>query len=76
MCIFYFSPPGKNSCLVTSSNEVPRFVFRDLGVFFFVTWVNILSNMFILIVVMETTRTNHKKFPGGPALTQLYATAE
>ena len=36
-------------------------VLNDLGVFF-VTWVNILSNMLILIVVMETTRTNHKNF--------------
>ena len=35
--------------------------FSWLG-FFFVTWVNILSNMLILIVVMETTRTNHKNF--------------
>ena len=58
---FYFSPPGKNSCLVTSSNEVLCF-FSWLGCFFPVTWVNILSNMLILIVVMETTRTNHKNF--------------
>ena len=58
---FYFSPPGKNSCLVTSSNEVLCFFFVT-WVGFFVTWANILSNMLILIVVMETTRTNHKNF--------------
>ena len=56
--IFY---PWYNSCLVTPSNEVPCF-FSWFGCFFFVTWVNILSNMLILIVVMETIRTNHKNF--------------
>ena len=35
--------------------------FLMTWVFFFVTWVNILSNM-LIIVVMETTRTNHKNF--------------
>ena len=56
-----FFYPWYNSCLVTPSNEVPCF-FSWFGCFFFVTWVNILSNMLILIVVMETTRTNHKNF--------------
>ena len=57
---FYFSPLVKfMSC--DSLQWSAMFFFNDLGVFF-VTWVNILSNMLILIVVMETIKTNHKSF--------------
>ena len=38
------------------------FFFVTWVFFFFVSWVNISSNMLILIVVMETIRTNHKNF--------------
>ena len=38
-----------------------QWTFVTWGVFF-VTRANILSNMLILIFVMETTRTNHKNF--------------
>ena len=57
---FLFCNPGKIYGLWLPPMKC-RVFFRYLGVFF-VTWVNILSNMLILIVVMETTRTNHKNF--------------
>ena len=55
--IFY---PGKIHVLWLPPMKC-RVFFHDLGGFS-VTWVNILSNMLILIVVMETSRTNHKNF--------------
>jgi len=56
---FYFSPLVKFMPCDSLQWSAVGF-FRVL--FFFVTWVNILSNMLILIVVMETIRTNHKNF--------------
>ena len=58
---FYFRPLVKIHVLWLPPMKCCVF-FSWLGCFFFVTWVNILSNMLILIVVMETTRTNHKNF--------------
>ena len=57
---FLFFTPGKIQVLWLPPMKCHVF-FNDLGVFF-VTWVNILSNMLILIVVMETIKTNHKNF--------------
>ena len=57
---FYFSPSVKfMSC---DSLQWSVLFFVTWVLFFFVTWVNISSNMLILIVVMETIRTNHKFF--------------
>ena len=60
--VYYISHIWKHICrhIVTPSNKVPR--FSVVTCFVFVTWVNVLWNMLILIVVMETTRTNHKHF--------------
>ena len=61
-CIYFiFSPLVKIHVLWLPPMKCCVF-FSWLGCFFFGTWVNILSNMLILIVVMETTRTNHKNF--------------
>ena len=57
---FLFFTPGKIQVLWLPPMKCHVF-FNDLGVIF-VTWVNILSNMLILIVVMETIKTNHKNF--------------
>ena len=58
--IFIFHPVAFMSC---DSLQWSAVFFSWLGCFFFfVTWVNISSNMLILIVVMETIRTNHKNF--------------
>jgi len=59
--VYIFSPLVKIHVLWLPPMKC-RVFFSWLGCFFFVTWVNILSNMLILIVVMETTRTNHKNF--------------